>query len=132
MVKLCWMYIRAIALIYFSLFAGKAIAAQLPLAIPGSIIGMLILFTLLSLHIVPAPWLKPGCQFFIRYMVLLFVPVSVGVMKYYHQLIDNLAPLIISCLISTLMVFIVVGYTSHYFHHKPPTAGGDKNKEEIK
>ncbi|MFZ1874335.1 MAG: CidA/LrgA family protein [Chania sp.] len=129
---LCWKYIRAIVLIYLSLFTGNAIASLLPIAIPGSIIGMLILFALLSSQILPAKWVKPGCQLLIRYMVLLFVPIAVGVMQYYRQIIDDLGPLVVSCLLSTLLVFVVVGYTSHYFHRertllgKKKSAGGDK------
>lgn len=52
---LCEQYLRAFALIYLCLFAGNAISALLPLTIPGSIIGMLILFALLASQILPAP-----------------------------------------------------------------------------
>ncbi|MFC0229319.1 CidA/LrgA family protein [Serratia aquatilis] len=128
----CWKYVRAIVLIYLSLFLGNAIAALLPIAIPGSIIGMLILFALLSTQIMPAKWVKPGCQLLIRYMVLLFVPIGVGVMNYYDQIVDDLAPLVVSCLISTLMVFVVVGYSSHYFHRERSPASKTKTQEENK
>lgn len=127
-----WKYIRAIALIYLSLFIGNAIAALLPIAIPGSIIGMLVLFALLSSQILPAKWVKPGCQLFIRYMVLLFVPIGVGVMKYYDQIVDDLAPLVVSCLVSTLLVFLVVGYSSHYFHRERSPASKNNGQEENK
>ncbi|SMB29315.1 conserved hypothetical protein; putative inner membrane protein [Serratia proteamaculans] len=129
---LCWKYLRAIVLIYLCLFVGNAIAALLPIAIPGSIIGMLLLFALLSTQIMPAEWVKPGCHLLIRYMVLLFVPIGVGVMKYYDQILDHLGPLVVSCIVSTLMVLVVVGYTSHYFHRerrivgKPDAAEGEK------
>ncbi|MHA7847624.1 CidA/LrgA family protein [Serratia sp. D1N4] len=129
---LCWKYIRAIVLIYLSLFTGNAIASLLPIAIPGSIIGMLILFALLSSQILPAKWVKPGCQLLIRYMVLLFVPIAVGVMQYYRQIIDDLGPLVVSCLLSTLLVFVVVGYTSHYFHRERTLLGKKKSAEEDK
>lgn len=129
---LCWKYIRAIVLIYLSLFAGNAIASLLPVAIPGSIIGMLILFALLSSQILPAKWVKPGCQLLIRYMVLLFVPIGVGVMQYYDQIIDALGPLVVSCLLSTLLVFVVVGYTSHYFHRERTLLGNNQSAEEDK
>ena len=29
----------------------------------------------------PVSWVKPGCHLLIRYMALLFVPISVGVME---------------------------------------------------
>ncbi|MGO2369344.1 MAG: CidA/LrgA family protein [Serratia sp. (in: enterobacteria)] len=123
LLTLCWKYLRAIALIYLCLFIGNALAAVLPIAIPGSIIGMLLLFALLSTQIMPAKWVKPGCHLLIRYMVLLFVPIGVGVMKYYDQIIEHLGPLVISCAVSTLMVLVVVGYTSHYFHRERRIVG---------
>lgn len=129
---LCWKYLRAIVLIYFCLFVGNAIAALLASAIPGSIIGMLLLFALLSTQIMPAKWVKPSCHLLIRYMVLLFVPIGVGVMKYYDQILDHLGTLVASCIVSTLMVLVVVSYTSHYFHRerrivgKPDAVEGEK------
>ncbi|CAI0794064.1 CidA/LrgA family protein [Serratia grimesii] len=131
LLTLCWKYLRAIALIYLCLFIGNAVAALLPIAIPGSIIGML-LFALLSTQIMPAKWVKPGCHLLIRYMVLLFVPIGVGVMKYYDQIIEHLGPLVISCVVSTLMVLVVVGYTSHYFHRERRIVGKSDAVESEK
>lgn len=132
LLTLCWKYLRAIALIYLCLFIGNAVAALLPIAIPGSIIGMLLLFALLSTQIMPAKWVKPGCHLLIRYMVLLFVPIGVGVMKYYDQIIEHLGPLVISCVVSTLMVMVVVGYTSHYFHRERRIVGKSDAVESEK
>lgn len=127
--RLCGKYLRALALIYLCLFIGNAGAALLPIAIPGSIIGMLLLFALLSSQILPAKWIKPGGHLLIRYMVLLFVPIGVGVMKYYHQIVAHLGPLLVSCFISTLMVLVVVGYTSHYFHRERRIIGKPEDEE---
>lgn len=81
-----WQYLRAFVLIYACLYAGIFIAGLLPITIPGSIIGMLILFVLLALQIMPPQWVNPGCNILIRYMALLFVPIGVGVMQYWDLL----------------------------------------------
>ena len=62
-----WQYLRAFVLIYACLYAGIFLSSLLPIAIPGSIIGMLILFFLLALQILPAQWVNPGCNILIRY-----------------------------------------------------------------
>lgn len=111
-ITLCWQYLRAFALIYLCLMAGNAISALLPLTIPGSIIGMLILFSLLASQILPAQWVKPGCHLFIRYMALLFVPIGVGVMNYYDLLSQQFGPIVVSCVISTFIVMIIVGFST--------------------
>ena len=59
--NIIWQYLRAFVLIYACLYAGIFIASLLPVTIPGSIIGMLILFVLLALQILPAKWVNPGC-----------------------------------------------------------------------
>lgn len=114
--RLCWQYLRAFILIYLCLLAGNAISTLIPLHIPGSIIGMLLLFSLLTSQILPPSWVKPGCHLFIRHMALLFVPISVGIMNYYQQLISQFGPLVVSCLISSLITMLIVGYSSHYVH----------------
>ena len=44
--NIIWQYLRAFVLIYACLYAGIFLASLLPITIPGSIIGMLILFVL--------------------------------------------------------------------------------------
>ena len=123
----CWRYLRAFVIIYLCLYAGIGLAALLPITIPGSIIGMLILFLLLGFQIVPAHWVKPGCYLIIRYMALLFVPISVGVMNYTDILTAQFGPIVVSCVISTVLILMIVGYTSHRLHSKPIVG---ENKDE--
>ncbi len=127
---LLWHYLRAFLLIYACLYAGIALAALLPITIPGSIIGMLMLFLLLSLQILPARWVKPGCHLLIRYMALLFVPVGVGVMQYYDLLSAQFGPIVVSCTVSTLVVLVVVSWSSHLIHGERKVVGqGEVNEK---
>ncbi len=73
---------------------------------------MLLLFMLLALQILPVDWVKPGCHLLIRYMALLFVPISVGVMSYTDILTAQFGPIVVSCLISTFLVLVVVGLSA--------------------
>ncbi|MEH2921628.1 CidA/LrgA family protein [Samsonia erythrinae] len=113
---LFWHQARAFLLIYACLYLGIGLSALLPITLPGSIIGMLILFLLLSFQIIPAQWVKPGCHQLIRYMALLFVPIGVGVMQYFDLLRAQFAPVIVSCSVSTLVVLITVSGCSHLVH----------------
>ncbi|NHB95302.1 CidA/LrgA family protein [Photorhabdus stackebrandtii] len=118
-----WQYLRAFVLIYLCLLAGNAISALLPIAVPGSIIGMLILFVLLAFQLIPTHWVKPGCTLLLKNMTLLFLPIGVGVMNYYDQLSQQILPIVLSCLISTAIVMIIVAYSSHYVHRARPIIG---------
>lgn len=110
-----WHYLRSFLLIYACLYVGIFVSSLLPIAIPGSIIGLLVMFLLLSFQILPAKWVKPSSYLLIRYMALLFVPIGVGVMQYYDVLTAQFGPIVVSCLVSTLLVMVVVGYSSQWF-----------------
>ncbi|HEC2098454.1 TPA: CidA/LrgA family protein [Klebsiella oxytoca] len=118
-----WQYVRAFVLIYACLYAGIFLSSLLPIAIPGSIIGMLILFFLLALQILPPQWVNPGCNILIRYMALLFVPIGVGVMQYWDLLRAQFGLVVVSCAISTLVVFLVVSWSSHLVHGERKVVG---------
>lgn len=124
-----WQYLRAFIFIYLCLYVGNFLASLLPITIPGSIIGMLILFVLLALQIIPAKWVKPGCSVLIRYMALLFVPIGVGVMQYFSLLSAQFGPVVVSCTISTLVVLVVVSWSSHLVHGERKVVGQEEAKK---
>jgi len=126
--NIIWQYVRALVLIYACLYAGIYLSSLLPITIPGSIIGMLILFVLLALQILPAKWVNPGCYILIRYMALLFVPIGVGVMQYYDLLRAQFGPIIVSCATSTLIVFLVVSWSTHLVHGERKVVGKKESK----
>ncbi|ELR67948.1 Antiholin-like protein LrgA [Photobacterium marinum] len=107
-------YLRSFLIIFLCLFAGKAIQHFSGLAIPGSIIGMLILFFTLAIGAIPAKWAKEGCHLLIRHMALLFVPVGVGLINYLDLISSNTLPILLSTIGSSLVVFIVIGLATHY------------------
>ena len=84
---------------------------------------MLILFVLLALQILPAKWVNPGCYVLIRYMALLFVPIGVGVMQYFDLLRAQFGPVVVSCAVSTLVVFLVVSWSSQLVHGERKVVG---------
>ncbi len=114
--SLCWRYVRAFVIIYLCLYAGNALSLLLPITIPGSILGMLTLFALLASQILPVEWVKPGCHLLIRYMALLFVPISVGIINYTDVLSAQFGPIVVSIVVSTFLVLTIVGWSAHKIH----------------
>lgn len=96
-------------LIFLCLLAGINLQTWLGIAIPGSIIGLLILFGLMASGLVHVEWVKPSATLFIRYMILLFVPISVGLMVHFDTLLANLAPILASAIGGTLIVMVTLG-----------------------
>ncbi|MDZ7277919.1 CidA/LrgA family protein [Pantoea eucrina] len=124
MLTACWRYLRAFVIIYAALYAGNGLASLLPITLPGSILGMLMLFMLLALQILPVEWVKPGCHLLIRYMALLFVPISVGVMGYTDLLTAQFGPIVVSCTLSTILVLLIVGLSADRLQRR-----GEKSHE---
>ncbi|QXO18912.1 MULTISPECIES: CidA/LrgA family protein [Vibrio] len=110
MAKTIAQYIVSFLLIFLCLLAGTNLQSWLEVSIPGSIIGMLILFGLLASGLVPVAWVKPGANIFIRYMVLLFVPVSVGLMVHLDMLAANIWIILASAIGGTTLVIVTLGF----------------------
>lgn len=106
--------IRSIAILYLMLFLGEWLTNLVPLGIPASIVGLLILFLCLTTQIIRVHWIFFGANLIIRYMAILFVPVSVGIMKYSDLLLSQAKALLIPNFISSMVTLIVVGLLGDY------------------
>ena len=96
----------AIAIIMGVSFAGDLLGAVLPLPVPGSIYALVIMLLLLLTRAVKLEKVRAAGDFLISLMPLMFISPSVGLMT------DILAPLLIICLVSTLVVMAVTGRVS--------------------
>ncbi|WP_428776404.1 CidA/LrgA family protein [Vibrio sp.] len=103
-------YPISMGLIFLCLLAGNKVQQLLGISIPGSIIGMLLLFTLLASGLVPVKWVQPSANLFIRYMILLFVPVSVGLIDHFDTLSANALAILASAIGGTLFVLVTLAW----------------------
>ncbi|ADV86769.1 Antiholin-like protein LrgA [Vibrio vulnificus] len=71
---------------------------------------MLVLFVSMAIGLVKVEWVKPGASLLIRYMILLFVPISVGLMEHFDMLIANALPIIASAIGGSLIVLVSLGW----------------------
>lgn len=125
-----WHYLRSFLVLYLCLFAGNLISALLPFAVPGSIVGLLILFGLLAFQLIPLRWVKPGANILLKNMTLLFIPIGVAVMNYYDLLSQQLFPIVLACIVSTFGVMALVAYCSHYVHRERIIVGAKPDQVE--
>ena len=105
-------YLRDFLVIIACLLAGKALAAILPFAFPGSILGMLLLFVLLSLQLVRFSWVELGGGLLLRHMGVLFVPVAVGLVAWLEPLRQSFG-LIMLCVV--LGIVLILGAVGHLY-----------------
>lgn len=99
-------YITSALLIVISLYAGSLIQTLLDSAIPASVFGLLILFFALASGAVKPHWVQPSASLLIKYMIVLFVPVSVGLMNYFDVLVENAWIILASTVGGSLIVLV--------------------------
>jgi len=102
------------ALLFTFYFVGVWLQETLNLLIPGSVIGMLLLFLLLVFRIIPQNWVDEGSTFLTGILPLLFVPVCVGIMKYTNLFSTEGAIIVLVIFISTLMTLAITGVVSQF------------------
>jgi holin-like protein len=99
-----------IALLTVFYWFGIWIQNTFELVIPGSIIGMLLLFLALTMKVVPVRYIDKGSIFILRHMPLMFLPVTVGILQFLDVFSGIGILLIFITLCSTIMVMVVSGF----------------------
>lgn len=90
-------------------FVGEALNNLLPLPVPASIYGLLIMFILLCTKIVKVEHVKETSDFFLVTMPILFIVAGVGVIDYWDVIKPILVPSIIIMLLVTIVVMASTG-----------------------
>lgn len=80
--------------------------------LPGSIIGLLLLWISLILKIFPLHWIETGSYFLLAYLPLYFIPSMIAVIDYGHVFVGKGFFLIVITIISTLLTMAIAGWTS--------------------
>ncbi|GAA0500969.1 CidA/LrgA family holin-like protein [Salinibacillus aidingensis] len=113
--------ILQIGIISLFYMVGTWIQQLFHLMIPGSIIGMLLLFvTLLTTKFKPA-WIEDGANLLIKHLPLLFIPVTVGIINYLFIFEGKGLVLIPIAFVSTILVIAGSGAVSQYLAGKKVT-----------
>lgn len=103
--------IRQCFIIFGCLAVGEMIVWLTGIAIPSSIIGMLLLAALLQTKVVKEEWVKGMSDFLISNMGFFFVPPGVALMLYLDIIKAEFIPIAVATVVSTVLVLIVTGWT---------------------
>ncbi|MGN0996119.1 MAG: CidA/LrgA family protein [Candidatus Ventricola sp.] len=95
-------------ILLFSL-AGEALHALLPLPVPASIYGIVLLLACLMTGIVRADAIREVSSFLIEIMPVMFIPAAVGLMESFGLLLPSLGAYIAIMVVSTFVVMAVAG-----------------------
>lgn len=79
--------------------------------IPGTIVGMIILFLLLQFKIIKEETIKDVADFLLNNMAIFFVPAGVSLINSLGLIGDNLAVLLLSVTVATMIIMVATGKT---------------------
>ena len=83
--------------------------AILPLPVPASIYGLLILLAGLQTKVIPLKAVDEAGGFLIEIMPMLFIPAGVGLMVSWGDLKPVLVPIMVTIVVTTVLVMGVSG-----------------------
>ena len=115
-------YLKQIALIIVFSFLGEVCRALIPLPIPASIYGMVLLFAALSLKIVKSAQVREAGSFLTSILPVLFVAPVVNLLDCWDQMKNAVIPLAVIVLATTVITFGAAGLVT-----KLVMRGGKRN-----
>ena len=101
-------------IIMFVTFLGEFLHCLIPLPIPASIYGLLLMLAGLMTKVIKLEQVKIAADFLIEIMPLMFIPAGVGLVTSWSQLQSFLVPLLVITVVSTFVVMIVTGKVTDF------------------
>lgn len=93
-------------------FIGELLHFFVPLPIPASVYGMVILFVLLCLKVIKLPQVEDVANWLLSVMPIFFIAPSVGIINSFDSIKGQVLPLVFICFISTIVVTALTGFVA--------------------
>ncbi len=101
--------VKGIFIILLFYFIGECVSYLIKGFVPGSIIGMMLLFLALYIKVINPDSVDSTATAITKNMAIFFIPSGAGLMTSFGVLSEFWASIIITCSISTVLVIAVVG-----------------------
>ena len=102
-------YLKQFFLIIVISFFGELLHWVIPLPIPASIYGIILLFTALVTGLVPLAAVKETGKFLVEIMPVMFIPAAVGLVDSWPLLRESWLPSLLVTFVTTVAVMGVTG-----------------------
>lgn len=102
-------YIGQLCIILGISVIGEVLNSLIPLPVPASIYGLVIMLILLCTKVLKVHHVKETSDFLLAVMPMMFIPAGAGVIKYWSYIKPMLIPCIIIMIFVTVIVMAVTG-----------------------
>lgn len=117
-------YVKEFTIILFVSFAGEVLRYVLPLPVPASIYGLVLMLLALCTGAVKLEHVKQTGDFLVEIMPILFIPAAVGLLDSWVELKEIWLPVTAITILTTVFVMAVAGRATQCMIRK------DKKKHE--
>lgn len=113
-------YLRQFCIILFVSFLGELLHILIPLPVPASVYGLVLMLTALCTGILKPDQVSAAADFLIEIMPVMFIPAAVGLLDAWPSLKPVFLPVILITLVTTVIVMTVTGQvTQRMIRHRP-------------
>ena len=119
-------YVKQFAVIGLITFIGELLNYLLPLPVPASIYGMVLLFVCLKFGIIKLSQVEETADWFLSIMPIFFIVPTVGIMDSFILIKNELIQILTLSVLSTVIVMVVTGWVAQIIMRK------DAQKKEGK
>ncbi len=102
-------YIGQLVIILGISVIGEVLNHIIPLPVPASIYGLVLMLILLCTKVIKVHHIKETSDFLLKVMPIMFIPGGAGVIKYWHYIRPMLIPCFIIMIVVTVIVMAVTG-----------------------
>lgn len=104
---------------------GELLNALIPLPIPGSIYGLVLMLAGLCTGIIPLEKVESTGRFLIEIMPVMFIPAATGLIDSWSAVRPMLVPALVIMVVSTFIVMGVTGYVTQALMRRSRKEEGD-------
>ena len=107
-------YLKQFGIILFLSFVGEILHELVPLPVPASIYGIILLFLCLEWRVISVSAVKEASSFLIEIMPVMFIPAAVGLLTAWDTLKPVCVPVLAITFITTVLVMAVTGRVTQW------------------
>lgn len=102
-------FLRQFGIILVISFLGEALRMLIPLPIPASVYGLILMLAALCTGILKVEHVKEAAGFLIEIMPVMFIPAAVGLLDSWPSLKPVWLPVVLITVVTTIIVMAVTG-----------------------
>lgn len=118
-------YVKQFFIILLISFVGELFKYLIPLPIPASIYGMVLLFIALMTGLIKLDDVRDVGKFLIEIMPLMFIPAGVGLIESWGTLKPVLFPVCVITVVAIVTVMVTTGKLSQWMIRREKKGGSD-------